>query len=456
MRRTLAAAIVCAAAVPLNAAEMTVTYPVRYALIQRSSPEGGRIPVVGRYSGTVNPGKIEARFNGGTWQVLDPRPENGAFSGTIEGAVGQGSLDLRATGEAGLRATVETVAVGDLFVIAGQSNADGRGSRHVTLNPSNRYVGVKYRKGAWSKGDDPSANDGDYGSPWPMVLDDLIADQKVPAGFIAAAVGSTVVKQWRKGGGLYTRMTGMVKSATGGTMKIKAVLYYQGENDITHYNSYSVLGDYAEYKKNLLAAATDVRSDFAAPILVGQITNLGSERDRNDNVRRAQQESWAEHPAVLPGAVTYDIFPTDGCHYREEPNMRAFAGRWTAAILASLYGKKDCTGPKLMGIAMVDDRTLKLSFDRPVTIAKWDGTAGTKALGFRIKDGAKTLTDANVAATVVNRGDVVLKLGQPVSPSATVCYGCGNDGQGQPTLRDAGNRQPIAMMFDRPVGQRNK
>jgi hypothetical protein len=51
------------------------------------------------------------------------------------------------------------------LLITGQSNADGRGDARVALLGSNPFVGVKYRQGLWSRGDDPSANDGDYGSP---------------------------------------------------------------------------------------------------------------------------------------------------------------------------------------------------------------------------------------------------------------------------------------------------
>ena len=146
-------------------------------------------------------------------------------------------------------------------------------------------------------------------------------------GFIAAAVGSTVVKEWRKGGRLYERMLKIVAAATDGSNRVKAVLYYQGENDITHYHPLSALGDYRAYKSDLKAAIRDFHDDLGVPVLVGQITNLLSDRMKNDNIRKAQQELWSELPFALPGAVTYDIRPSDGVHYRDEANLRAFAGR---------------------------------------------------------------------------------------------------------------------------------
>jgi sialate O-acetylesterase len=442
--------LACSMAAPLAAGELTVVYPVPYVLYQRTTPDRGPMRIRGTCRSGPGVGSVEARFNAGPWQVVDADPKNGAFSGTITAPVGQGRLELRASsGDRAIAAIVESVSVGDLFLIAGQSNADGRGDKHLRLEPANCYVGVKFRRGAWSKGDDPSANDGEYGSPWPIVLDDLIPDQKVPMGFIAAAVGSTVVKEWRKGGRLYERMLKMVAAATDGSNRFKAVLYYQGENDITHYHSLSALGDYRKYKSDLKAAVDDFHGDFGVPVLVGQITNLLSDRMKDDGIRKAQQELWSEHPFALPGAVTYDIRPSDGVHYRDEANLRAFARRWTLAILASLYGKTSCAGPALERLSLADERSLRLVFDKPLEIARWDGAPGAKALGFRIVDGQQTWTDANVLETVVRGNEVVVRLQRPLSPNALISYGSGSDGQGQPTLRGAQNHAPIRMIFAR-------
>ncbi len=436
-------------AAPLPAGEINVDYPVPYVLYQRTSADGGAMRIRGTCRSAGEVGAVEARFNGGPWQVVDANPRNGSFSGTIAAPVGQGKLELRASGDPALGAAVERISVGDLLLVVGQSNADGRGSQRVLLRATNSYVGVKFRRNAWSQGDDPSANDGDYGSPWPIVLNDLIPEQKVSIGFIAAAVGSTVVKEWRKGGRMYERMRAMVSAATDGTMRIKAVLYYQGENDITHYHSLSALGDYGRYKSDLAAAVGDFHTDFGVPVLVGQITNLLPERSRNDNVRKAQQELWSEHPFALPGAVTYDILPTDGVHYRDEANLRAFARRWTLAISASLYGKTACACPKLEHLVAPDPRRLRLVFDQPLEIAKWDGTPGVKALGFRITDGQQTLTDAHVLQTTVRGSEVVVQFDRAISPRAVLFYGSGSDGQGQPTLKGAKNHAPVRMIFEK-------
>ena len=441
--------LTCLTTGALSAEELTVVYPVPYVLYQRTAADSGPMRIRGTCPSGGDIGSVEARFNDGPWQVVEARPRNGSFAGTITAPVGQGTLEVRTGGGTKLVASVENVAVGDLFLVAGQSNADGRGDKHVLLDPANPYVGVKFRHNTWSRGEDPSANDGDYGSAWPLVLNDLIPEQRVPMGFIAAAVGSTVVKEWRRGGRMYERMLKIVTAATDGSRRIKAVLYYQGENDITHYHRLSALGDYHAYKSDLTAAVSDFHGDFGVLVLVGQITNLLSDRAKNDSIRRAQQELWTEHPWALPGAVTYDIRPSDGVHYRKVANLRAFARRWTLAIRASLYGQATCASPQLQGIFPAGERSWRLVFDQPLQIARWDGRSGSKALGLRLVDGAQTWTDSDILRTSVRGNEVVVDFARPLTSSTRLWYGSGSDGQGQPTLRGAQNHAPIRMVFDR-------
>jgi hypothetical protein len=441
--RTLAAiALLSMPGMELGAGEMKIDYPAPWVLCQRDRDDSGEIPIRGRFEGLEDAGRIEARFAGGEWTVVDATPQKGTFRGRLRVRVGEGRLEVRASAAPALSAAVEPVAVGDLFLITGQSNADGRGDAHITLRPDNPCLGAKYRGGAWSRGDDPSDHNGKHGSPWPIVLNALIPEQEIPIGFIQAAVGSTVVKQWRKGGSMYARMLKLVAAATDGTMAVKAVCYYQGENDITHYNKLSVLGDYAAYKENLLAAATDFHNEFGVPFIVGQLTNLGDERERNDNVRRAHQEVWLEHPHACRGAITYDILPSDGVHYRTEPNMRAFARRWTLAIRAAVYGAKNCAPPALQRAERLGGTSIRLVFDRALKIEKWDGTPGEKALGFRFRDGESVIQDAGVASTVVDGSQVVVRLRRLLSAAALLDYGSGRDGQNQPVLRDVQNGLP--------------
>ncbi len=442
--------------------ELNIEYPHAYTLFQRDTATSGVVKIRGSFPADQRPERIEARLDGKAWQVVDARPDRGEFAGTISVPVGQGLLEVRAMGCAGLTANVACVGVGDLFLIAGQSNADGRGRECVKLDPSNPYMGVKYLHGAWSPGDDPSANDttptstttaaanNESASPWPIALNRLIPDQNVPMGFIAAAVGSTVVKQWRRPGKFYMRALEMAKAATDGSLRIRAVLYYQGENDITHHNKLSVLGDYTEYKTNLMAAIGDFWEDYKAPVLVGQITNLLQDRAKNDNVRRAQQEAWKEQPHALPGAVTYDIYPTDGVHYRAAANMKAFSDRWSAAILCGVYGRHAMAGPELVRMHREGENKIVLIYNQPLTLESWDGRTGTKADGFGFMEGDRLLEDVQVVSTKIDGKEALVELNRDLPADLRVAYGSGADGQGQIVLRSAITRLPVPMIFGWP------
>ena len=438
-------------AVAATATPLVVESPSPYTLCQRKSPAGGEIPVRGRLTAAGDAAQVEARFGEGEWQALRVDVNEGRFSGTVQGATGQDSLEVRHVAQPDTVVSVQPVAIGDLFVVTGQSNADGRGSVHVTLNEENPCLGMKYRAGTWSRGDDPSDNAGKHASPWPIVLNQLIPEQRVPIGFIQTAVGSTVVKQWRATGNMFQRMEKIVRNATAGTLQVKAVLYYQGENDITHHNTLSVLGDYDQYRTHLRAVVSDMHALFGAPVLVGQITNLLNLRDRNDGVRRAQQELWEESPHALPGAVTYDIFPTDGVHYRDAENMRAFAERWTQAIRNAIYAAPPTPRPKLTALAAVGKRTLTLTYDLPLRIATWGGKAGAKAAGFRVAAGTEVLTDDAVDATRIEGALVTVSWNRDLPGGGRLWYGSGSDGQGKPILRDAETGLPIPMLFGVPI-----
>ena len=435
-------------AAKIHAVSIVIDYPKAHVLYQRDGDDTGVLRIRGTVSDAVGSDHVEARFNGGSWQPLPAPADDGKFTGTITGHTGQGKLEVRSVAEPDAVAVVEPVAVGDLFLIAGQSNADGRGSVNVSLAASNPVVGAKFREGQWSKGDDPSDSGGEHASPWPLVLNALIPEQNIPMGFVQGAAGSTVVRQWRKGETYFERAMTLLREATDGSMGVKAVLYYQGENDITHYNQLSVLGDYALYKEHLSGMLTDFHEALGVPVLVGQITNLLDERERNDGVRRAQQESWTESPYALPGATTYDIFPTDGVHYREADNMRVFADRWTYAIRNAFYANPPRPMPQLLSVKQVAEAELQLTYDINLTVSDWRGETAARPMGFRVVTADGSLGDNKIDSVRVEGKTVVLRFASPLPADGRFFYGSGRDGQNKPVLRDGETGQPVPMVFD--------
>ena len=116
---------------------IAISYPNQYVVFQRHNGTTGEILVTGSYEGS--PTAIEASFNSGPWVLLDDDPEAGLFSGSFNASVGQGVLQVRFANAHSITDSVSDVGIGDVFVIAGQSNAVGHGNTLNTLDPANPF-----------------------------------------------------------------------------------------------------------------------------------------------------------------------------------------------------------------------------------------------------------------------------------------------------------------------------
>ncbi|WP_234736592.1 T9SS type A sorting domain-containing protein [Tellurirhabdus bombi] len=117
----------------LAQAQIIIAYPFLRTVIQRNQQNEATVPIAGYFSLPVD--RIEARFlpvqNGmGTatdWQVVPHFPEQGTFRGGLVIKGGWYKMEVRGVREGQLAAlsTVERVGVGEVFLVAGQSNAMG-------------------------------------------------------------------------------------------------------------------------------------------------------------------------------------------------------------------------------------------------------------------------------------------------------------------------------------------
>lgn len=133
-------------------------------------------------------------------------------------------------------------AVGEVFIVAGQSNAATHGQvRQSSIVDMNRMIDPVANR--WSELRDPmplatnwslaefgsQAEPG--GSPWPAFADSLSQDLKVPVAVVSVAYGGTSVLQWQKGNAkaLYPRLMQATTAVSG--CSFRAILWHQGESD---------------------------------------------------------------------------------------------------------------------------------------------------------------------------------------------------------------------------------
>jgi hypothetical protein len=117
--------------------QITVTFPSSRMVFQRDNSNQATLYVAGNYTQYVD--KVEARCIARTftpsqgtttaWQTIQMNPTGGVFYGSMSLTGGWYDLEIRASFEGTIisTVTVERVGIGEVFVVAGQSNASGNG-----------------------------------------------------------------------------------------------------------------------------------------------------------------------------------------------------------------------------------------------------------------------------------------------------------------------------------------
>jgi hypothetical protein len=113
-------------------AQVAVTFPTPRAVFQRDAANRATVFVAGTYSLPVDRIEVRTRLSGTaalstTWQLLQQAPKNGQFRGTVRLQGGWHQIEVRGVRRDTVVATtlLEPVGVGEVFLVAGQSNAMG-------------------------------------------------------------------------------------------------------------------------------------------------------------------------------------------------------------------------------------------------------------------------------------------------------------------------------------------
>lgn len=323
---------------------LTLTSPSAYQVFQRSGSTGS-IVISGTYTGS--PTAIEARWNGGSWTTITKGA--GTFSGTLSGqAQGQGALEVRFTNDTSVSASAVNVGIGDIFVIAGQSNASGRGTSNQVYSHATLKAGIFKNNYQWAQLADPTdSNTGQVdtvsqegtaqgGSVWPLLATSFMADQAVPVSFVPTAKGGTPITDWLPGANHQDRTTlygSMVYRAlqVGG---VKAVLWWQGETDVVAGMSQ------ATYNGHLDTIANAVQADLGVKLIATKLQDLSAYLTgyNEATINAAIGEAWGDNANVLAGPDLSDITPVgDGLHIANDAQLSIVAGRWWTALEGAFY-----------------------------------------------------------------------------------------------------------------------
>ena len=357
----------------LTLAQVQVSFPTSRAVLQRNGANQATIRVTGYYSVPVT--RIEARLvardgQGTTtdWRTIQDNPTGGTYSGDVTGQGGWYNLEVRGMSgsqQVGNVTPVERVGIGEVFVVAGQSNAQG--VHQDAPNPKNDRVNcVNYRYPNEGFPNDPPVpvftqldNSPDFtiaprgiGSwCWGQLGDLLVKRLNVPVMFFNAAFSGTAARNWREsapdGGTAFGIINGQpyairqpyvnLKIALqfyANMLGVRAVLWHQGETDNL------VDTETNRYVGELQFVINQSRQDFGrnVPWVIARASYGDFIGGSDPAIIAAQNQVISSTPNVFAGPATDNIQNprlrpplNDGLHF-DLNGLVELASAWSGSL----------------------------------------------------------------------------------------------------------------------------
>lgn len=353
--------------------QMILQSPLDFQVIQRTTKKMGSIPIKGQLPrAQTNPTDLEVRLINKSettpWLKTGTFFEDGRFEGSVDApAGGWYRMEIRAKkGDVLLAAsTIEHVGIGEVFVIAGQSNSANHGEKR--LKPRSPNV-VAFDGARWQIANDPQPGaSGDGGSFLPPFGDAITEKLGVPVGLVSCGVGATSIREWLPNGTRFPNpptLLGNVNKLPGGEWESKgtiytqfiqrirslgpkgfrAILWHQGESDANQSDSTRTLPGKLYYKA-LTKLIEDSRADIGwkVPWFVAQATYHVPGDEASPDIREAQAASW-KNGLALEGPDS-DQLKGDlrdsggkGVHFSEK-GQYAHAAKWAEKVIPWLEGQ---------------------------------------------------------------------------------------------------------------------
>jgi len=323
---------------------------------------------------------------------------------------------------------VHHLGVGDVWVIAGQSNSAGYGKAPVVDSPE-LGVHMFHARGAWqlaahplsdSTGSRYAANrehaNGSH-SPYLAFARFLRRRLGYPIGLIPAALGGSPISAWAPSldGTLFRNAQAYVRDAGGAC---RGVLWYQGESDTGEGDREAYLGRFRE----LVAGFREVFRTPLLPVITAQLNRYIGDTVRSqppdgwDVIREAQRQAARQIDGVFV-ISTLDLALSDGIHIRSDSNL-TIGERMAAVALGAVHGRDvKHLHPDLDEARRLSDSKLELVFANVDTRLHYENNH-LDELPFAVRDESGPVPVEGWH--IVKRNCLRLVLARPLQGTATI------------------------------------
>lgn len=312
----------------LNAEGLELLSPREHQVVQRTNRERGTISIEGRLLTNIDSkALVEARVmtqeQEPTWQKLASNLDGDKFQAAIDSPSGGWyRLEVRVTvdGKVVAESTVEHVGIGEVFVVAGQSNSANHGEVKQTT-ATKRVANFDGKR--WQLANDPQPGASGGGGSFIPALGDAISTRfDVPVGFIACGIGATSVREWlpegssflnpptierrvqknsdgswQCNGDAFANLVSRMKSL--GKSGFRAVLWHQGESDANQRDAARTLPG-SLYREYLTKVIKTSRREIGreVPWFVAQVSYHVPGDEESPDIRDAQAALWRDGTAL--------------------------------------------------------------------------------------------------------------------------------------------------------------
>lgn len=337
--------------------QIQITFPVSRIVFQRNNQNQANVNIAGSYFQQLD--KVEARAVpvwGGQgsetgWNTVQDFRNNGIFSGTLQLNGGWYNIEVRGflNGNVVTSSTLERVGVGEVFIVAGQSNAQGdpaysgatlgaTDDRVSTINFYDPLLNEDNLPFQFSQmGNNTKMSPYNY-VPWfwGKLGDKLAQKLNVPVLFYGAALGGLSCEVWRRSAEgqdlrqelpTFVKVAGMPYRGMKAALQqyitrtgVRAILWQQGESDG---NSSA-----ESYYNNLRTVIEKSRLDARKGDLAWVVARSSRNPQILPTVLEGQNLTIQRVSNVFAGPSTDEIagsnFRADGIHFHND-------GLWAAA-----------------------------------------------------------------------------------------------------------------------------